>query len=73
MRNFQDNFETRKRSFISAFSICMTVPLRKSITDDLICHEKAWTSARACKYNSRSFQCFVLPENTDSIFLVAIF
>ena len=28
MRNFQDTFETNKRSFISAFSICMTVPLR---------------------------------------------
>ena len=27
MRNFQDAFETRKLSFISAFSICMTVPL----------------------------------------------
>ena len=27
MRKFQDIFETRKRSFISAFSICMTVPL----------------------------------------------
>ena len=27
MRNFQDIFETRKRSFITAFSICMTVPL----------------------------------------------
>ena len=26
MRNFHDTFETRKRSFISAFSICMTVP-----------------------------------------------
>ena len=24
---FQDTFETRKRSFISAFLICMTVPL----------------------------------------------
>ena len=29
MRNFQDTFETRKRSFFSAFSICMTVPLRE--------------------------------------------
>ena len=30
MRNFQDTFVTRtKRSFISAFSICMTVPLNK--------------------------------------------
>ena len=27
MRNFQDTFETHKRSFINAFSICMTVPL----------------------------------------------
>ena len=27
MRNFQDTLETHKRSFISAFSICMTVPL----------------------------------------------
>ena len=31
MRNFQDIFETRKQSFISAFSICMTVPLKSSI------------------------------------------
>ena len=29
MRNFQNPFETRKRSFISAFSICMTVPLKR--------------------------------------------
>ena len=28
MQNFQDTFEIHKRSFISAFSICMTVPLR---------------------------------------------
>ena len=27
MQNFQDTFETRKGSFISAFSICITVPL----------------------------------------------
>ena len=27
MQNFQDTFETHKRSFISAFSICMNVPL----------------------------------------------
>ena len=27
MRNFQDTFETSKRSFINDFSICMTVPL----------------------------------------------
>ena len=28
MRKFQDTFETRKQSFISVFSICMTVPLK---------------------------------------------
>ena len=28
MQNFKDTFETRKRSFISAFSICSTVPLK---------------------------------------------
>ena len=27
MRNFQDTFETRKQSFMSAFTICMTVTL----------------------------------------------
>ena len=27
MRNFQDTFEKHKRSFISTFSICMTVSL----------------------------------------------
>ena len=27
MRNFKDTFKTRKRSFISAFSVCMTAPL----------------------------------------------
>ena len=29
MQNFLDAFETRKRSFISAISICMTVPLNE--------------------------------------------
>ena len=28
MRNFPDTFETRKQSFINAFSIYMTVPLK---------------------------------------------
>ena len=27
MQDFQDTFETRKQSFISAFSNCMTAPL----------------------------------------------
>ena len=28
MQNFQDILKTRKRLFISAFSICMNVPLK---------------------------------------------
>ena len=31
MRNFQDTFETRKWSFISAFSIYMAVPFKRCI------------------------------------------
>ena len=31
MRNFQDIFEIRRRLFVSAFSICMTVPLSSEI------------------------------------------
>ena len=30
MRNFQDNFETRKGPFICGFANCMTVPVIKS-------------------------------------------
>ena len=29
MQKFQDTFETRKRSFTSAFSVCMTVPIKQ--------------------------------------------
>ena len=32
MQNFQDAFETRKRSFTRAFSICMTEALRIHLT-----------------------------------------
>ena len=28
IQNFQDIFEIHKRTFISAFSICMTIPLK---------------------------------------------
>ena len=31
MQNFQDTFETRKQSFISAFSICITVTLINTV------------------------------------------
>ena len=48
MRNFQDTFETRKRSFISVFSICMTVPLRKvtQIIKNLLMRKKSKNDTR---------------------------
>ena len=36
MRNFKDTFERLKRSFVSAFSICMTVPLSIAKSGTLI-------------------------------------
>ena len=44
--------------------------LRMSIKDDLICPEKAWTSTKTCRYNSRSFQCFTLLENRKHRFCI---
>ena len=38
MRNFRDAFETRKRSFMSTFSICMTVSLNKNLQKKLNGH-----------------------------------
>ena len=43
MRNFQDNFERRGRSFISAFSVCMTVILMQTVlpkTSDVEVHSR---------------------------------
>ena len=40
MRNFKDTFKTRKRSFISAFSICMTVHLNISEKDYVFINDK---------------------------------
>ena len=65
MLNFQDIFETPKRSFISAFSICMTVPLKRligtnTIRNNKIVHTpKLTTTAGQCTqyYTSRSLCC----------------
>ena len=37
LENFQDTFETRKRSFIRAFSICMTVCKKNDLTYNSLC------------------------------------
>ena len=42
MQNFQNPFEARKRSFISAFSICMTVPLTYRITLVILYYHVQW-------------------------------
>ena len=39
MQNFQDAFESHKRSFISAFSVCITVPLILRIIELFICKD----------------------------------
>ena len=36
MQNFRVTFETRKRSFISAFSICMAVSLINKFSDVIV-------------------------------------
>ena len=46
MRNFQDTFETRKRSFNSPFSFCLTVPL-----SDLILRIKVFIALIRCFQN----------------------
>ena len=38
MGNFRDAFETRKRSFMSTFLICMTVSLKKNLKKKLNGH-----------------------------------
>ena len=46
MRNVQDNFETDQRSFASAFSICMTMPLTYflcNVCSLIIAHRKGCT------------------------------
>ena len=49
MRNFHDTFGTRKRSIISAFSICITVPLILSIQYVLF-YSNVKQSANFCNF-----------------------
>ena len=52
MRNFQDTFETRKRSFNSAFSICIAVPLNYELrVYFLFLHEKVKTVQKASQFS----------------------
>ena len=65
MWNFQDTFETVKQSFISAFSICMTVPLSylsHAISPYLHGNSINWTNAfYLC------FCCTIFTHNTGCI------
>ena len=66
MRNFQDNFETCKQAFISAFSIFMTIPV--------ICHvtSKKHVVEKSSKLVSGSSLCYVttFPSLMDINFVV---
>ena len=55
MRNFQDIFETIKRSFISAFSVCMTVPLMSIFSVDFDNFQKIYVYSifDNCKFVSQ--------------------
>ena len=58
MRNFQDGFETSKRSFINGFSIRMTVPLKlKFHFERLFCDWLGhWKKSFCLKHVAASFK-----------------
>ena len=60
MQNFQDTFEPRKRSFISAFSICMTVPLKGN------------SNNKGKKIRLKRFQWLRFPKTVKRSFLIVI-
>ena len=63
MQNFQDTFDTGKRSFISAFSICMTVPLICFMS--LISFPTHWKHQKSsgAKKEGSDMKC-INPDNT---------
>ena len=65
MQNFQNNFETRKGSFISAFSICMTVPL-----NSLRRRENVWNKniieTNSTKFRCKQVQLFIMFRNAQN-------
>ena len=56
MRNFEDTFETRKRSLFSVFSICMTVSLKKASYSNAI--EKKVNSFQKFSHEKRKMVHF---------------
>ena len=63
MRNFQDTFETWKWSFISAFSICMTVPLiLTQIRKNLNFHLEKYEIGQVLFYNKTLLSRSILKE-----------
>ena len=52
MSNFHDTFETRTRSFIIAFSICMTVPLSDKIVLVTLLHSLSYINISVTVINS---------------------
>ena len=64
MRNFQDTFKTRKQSFTSVFSICMTVPLN---SDNLLTGQQK-IELCCIKSSFQIYQVSLLKELQNSVF-----
>ena len=69
MRNFQDTFETSRRSFISAFSICMTVTLRKNSESEGISKFMAPSPLGSAIFGKNSIFTQTISMRTDSLVL----
>ena len=57
MRNFQDTFEICKRSFISDFSICMTVPLKIALAIQSRKEKNVLETLILVRYRSSHHRC----------------
>ena len=66
MKTFQNTFETRKRSFISGFTICMTVSLK-------LFQAKSLLKVQLCKlYNSKYKIASRQITNTEIVLFIAV-
>ena len=80
VRNFQDTFETRKRLFVSPFSIYMTVPLKMvfKCTSDInlthilliMCHQVSLKIGTSYKTHWRHSDFFIV--NFEQISHIAL-
>ena len=58
MRNFQGSFETPKQAFICAFSICITVPLKKINAIRIIFHKDKFSHTKVLFVQNKVFNVY---------------